>query len=240
MEIEFDGADFNEIDFDIELENFSDIEIDFESDFDTRIIKPPLTKALKANNLKYSKAEDLAKHIVSGKGFRYYSIINGTFIFGDFIEALVVNNNWHVKKMTISTLSMSQNNVDSLANLINGKYVDELNLIVSDHFFSHERHSLIKYIYKTLDIENIFQLAVCRTHCKTCIIETHCGLKIVMHGSANLRSSGNIEQFCIEENEELFDFNDEYQDSIIEEFKTINKSLSGQKLWQAVQKDTKK
>jgi hypothetical protein len=43
-----------------------------------------------------------------------------------------------------------------------------------------------------------------------CIFETYCGMKIVIHGSANLRSSDNIEQIDIEENEELFNYSDEF------------------------------
>ena len=131
---------------------------------------------------------------------------------------------------------MSQNNADSLNNLLEGGYVDELNLIVSDYFFSHERQGLIPYIYEVLDKEDKFQLAVAGTHCKLTMIETHCGLKITMHGSANLRSSGNIEHICIEENNALFDFNHEIQSAIIDKYKTIKKSVRHEILWQAVQK----
>ena len=228
--------DFNEIDiaFDLNLEEFGEIEIDLSFEFDSRIHKPPRVKELSSKNIKYKYAHDLANDVKIEKGCRYNVVVNGSFIFGDFIEALIVNNNYHVKKMTISTLSMSQNNVDSLANLINGNYLDELNLIVSDFFFSHERHGLIKYAYDILDIGNKFQLAVCRTHCKLCIIETHCGLKLVIHGSANLRSSDNIEQFAIEDSETFFDYQNEYQDRIIEKFQTINKTVRGKQLWQLI------
>ncbi len=231
--------DFDEIDFalDLDIEDFGDIEIDLSFEFDSRVHKPPRVKELSAKNIKYKYAQDLANDIKIEKDCRYNVVVNGSFIFGDFIEALIVNNNYHVKKITISTLSMSQNNVDSLANLINGNYLDELNLIVSDHFFSHERHGLIKYAYEILDIDNKFQLAVCRTHCKLCIIETHCGLKLVLHGSANLRTSANIEQFTIEESETFFDFQDEYQDRIIEKFQTINKTIQGEKLWQLINQE---
>ena len=38
---------------------------------------------------------------------------------------------------------------------------------------------------------------------------------MVIHGSANLRSSGNIEQFTIEENPELYDFYEDLFENII-------------------------
>ena len=202
----------------------------------SRYIKPPKCKDIPERLLKYQKAEALAKDIVPEKGMRFFVMLDGGFIAGDFIEAFLVEHNLHVKTLIVSTLSMSQNNVDSLSNLIEGNYVDELNLIVSDYFFSHERQGLIPYMYEVLDKNDRFQLAVAGTHCKLTMIETHCGMKITMHGSANLRSSGNIEHICIEENETLFDFNQEIQNAIIEKYKTINKSVRHETLWQAVQK----
>lgn len=202
--------------------------------FSIRYVKPPKAVNIPDFLLKYSHAKQLVDDIDIQKESRFFVIINGTFIFGDFIEALIVENNYHVKKMTISTLSLSENNVDSLANLLNGGFVDELNLIVSDYFYSHERNSLIPYIYKELDKKDKFQFAAAGTHCKTCNIETYDGLKIIIHGSANLRSSGNIEQICIEENEMIYDFNDQYQDRILEKYKTIKKSIRSEKAWNLI------
>lgn len=241
-----DNFDFN---MDIDIVNFDthnnfNVALDFDIDknlmSESRYIKPLRHKTKTEAQMKYAYAEDLVNDIIIEKGSRHFFIVNGSFIFGDIFEALIVSNKWHVKKMTISTLSMSENNIDSLGNLLIANYVDELNIIISDYFFSHERQNLIEYMYEELDIPSIakpegcFQLAVAGTHCKTVIIETHCGLKIVCHGSANLRSSGNIEQLQIEENESLFDFNNEYQDAIIQKYKTINKSVRSKNLWDAV------
>ena len=186
-------------DFKIDLSNFSDFKLNIFEEFTNRYIKPPISNEIPESLLKYSDALKLAKELKISRLDRYFIIINGSFIFGDFIEALIVHNNWRIKSMTISTLSLSENNIDSLANLLNGGYLDELNLIVSDYFFSHEQHGLIPYAYRELDRGDNFQLAVAGTHCKTCIFETHNGGYVCIHGSANLRSSGNIEQFVIEE-----------------------------------------
>ncbi len=214
--------------------NMADFVGEVESDIVTRYIKPPKCKEIPERRMKYSLAEKLAKDLIPEAGCRYYVILDGKFIAGDFIEAFIVEHNLHCKSMTISTLSMSENNVDSLANILNGGFVDELNLIVSDFFFSHERRNLIPYIYENLDKNDSFQLAVAGTHCKTCQFETHDGRFFVIHGSANLRSSSNIEQIMIEENKELYDFNLEYQLAIIEKYKTIKKGIRHEKLWEVV------
>lgn len=224
----------NDFNFEIDAANFDDISIDLESAFQTRYIKPPRTKEIAEQNLKYANAEKLAADITMGPNDRYFVIVDGSFYFGDFIEALIVRNNWHIKKLTISTLSLNENNVDSMANILNGGYADQLNLVVSDFFFSHERYNLIPYLYQELDKDDKFQLAVAGSHCKIAMFETHCGKHVVIHGSANLRSSSNIEQITIEDSKALYDFNDEYIERIIEHYKTIDKTIRGKELWRKI------
>lgn len=214
--------------------NLSNFGSGTKSTFENRYIKPNYTIPIKDCYIKYKKAEELAKNIDIKSNERFYAILDGTFIYGDLIEALIVLNDLHVKELTISTLSLSNNNVDSLANLLNGGFVEELNLIVSDYFYSHERNSLITYIYEELDKMDKFQLAAASTHTKICLFETFCGKKFVIHGSANLRSSSNLEQIMIEENVSLYDFNHEFHHRILNKYKTINKSLRRNTLWQTV------
>jgi len=214
-----------------------EINVNIKNDFSTRYIEPKKSIEIPEQFLKYSKAMKLSKDIQLHKNSRYFVILDGHFIFGDLIESILTSRNWYAKKMTISTLSMSLNNIFSLQNLLKGDFIGELNLIVSDYFYSHERNGLIKDIYENLDIDNKFQLAVASTHCKICQFETENNRFIVIHGSANLRSSSNIEQIVIEENEELYRFNDDFQSRIINKYATIKKSLRRKKLWQAVLKD---
>lgn len=223
-----------------ELNQFNLNEADFRSGaslrFKTRYIKPRKTKEIPERLLKYKNAVALAQDLAPEKGMRVFVMLDGSFIAGDFIEAFITEHNLHVKRLVIYTLSLSENNVDSLANLLDGDYVDALDLIVSDYFYSHERRNLVQYLYQQLDKKDTFQLAAAATHCKLTLIETHEGLKIVIHGSANLRSSNNIEHFTIEENEVLYDFNLEIAEAIIEKYKTINKSVRHTNLWQVVAK----
>lgn len=106
-----------------------------------------------------------------------------------------------------------------------------MNLIISVYFWGNERRSLVPYIYKQLDIGNRFQLAVAGVHTKTVHFETLGGRKIIMHGSANLRSSGNIEQFTMEENPELYDFYDDHFSRILDKYATIRKPIRNSKAW---------
>lgn len=203
-----------------------------------RYIQPHGCEEIDEWRVKYSNAEKFAKEIGELKaGSRIFALLDGKFIFGDFIEALIVQKNWEVEDLTISTLSMSQDNVDSLYNLINGDYVKSLNLIVSHYFFENERHpqnGLMPYLYEKLDINDCLQVAVASVHTKISMIKTACGKKIVIHGSANLRTSSNIEQIAIEHLPELFDDWHKAHHQIIERHKTINKAVRRTELWSAI------
>lgn len=181
----------------------------------------------------YDNAEKLARELRITDNMRADAFIAGSFIFGDFIEAFMRENNCHTKEMTISTLSLSQNNVDSLEGLMTHGYIDKLNLVVSVYFWAHERTALLPYIYHHLDVkqDGRFQLAVAGIHTKTVHFKTDGGKCIVIHGSANLRSSGSIEQFTLEENPKLFAFYDEEFQKIVDKYATIRKPIRNARAW---------
>lgn len=230
------GFDFQmeamDLEFDIPMEEFGIL--DSEDGIEDRYQQAVVYKGTAHRNIKYDNAAKLARELKLQPGGRFNAIIAGSFIFGDFIEAYIVEHNIEVPKMTISTLSMSQDNVDSLRNLLQGGFVQELTLIVSHYFYANERQALIPYIYEKLDIDNRFQLAVAGTHTKIVTFNTAGGKKIVIHGSANLRSSANIEQFTIEDNPELYDFYEEFHDKITEKYQTIRKPIRVKPLWDLI------
>jgi len=221
---------------DSDFDGFSDFDLEIEDVFETRYIKPPRSKERATHLLKYDNAKKLAQDLKPTKGMCAHVIVNGSFIFGDFIECFLVENGIIAKKMTISTLSMGYESVDSLLELMETGYIENLDLIVSGFHFSHKRHTIVQYTYDHLDIEDRFQLAVADSHTKVCLIETENGSKVVIKGSANLISSGCIEEFSIEENTELYDFYYLYHQNIVEVYKTIDKTVRGKKLWEAIKK----
>ena len=228
-DLRISGVDFGNIELpDLDLSLFDVLNDEYNEE--TRYIKPKVYE-VKPEYVLYDNAVKLAKDLRLDFGTRYDVFVSGSFIFGDFLEAFIMGNNAKCKKMTVSTLSLNQNNVDSLYNLLAGNYIDELNLIVSVYFWGNEIRSLIPYMYRKLDFGNKFQLSVASIHTKTAQFETLGGRKVVIHGSANLRSSGNIEQFTIEENPELYDFYDDHLSRIVEMYATIRKPVRGNDLW---------
>jgi hypothetical protein len=237
-EIEIDFNDFNDFNMNFDLDDFDLDGIIISNAFESRYIKPKKNNDINENFIKTKNAADLATKIKVAPNERLYCILNGSFIFGDLIEQLIFRKNLLVNELTIATLSLSKTNIDGLAELMKLEYIEKFNLIVSDYFYSHERYKLVPYIYEMLDHDNKFQLAVGMTHTKICLMKTDNDDYVVIHGSANLRSSNNIEQIMIENNKELYDFNYDFFQIVIETFKTIDKSKvktnGGEYLWQAV------
>src|SRR5690606_10748245 len=115
-------------DFDLEFGDFGLIG-DFGLDLDgfgspnnarveTRYVKPPLYVGTRRSAVTYDRAVDLARDIGSAimDGERVFAVVSGNFIFGDFLEAFAVEQNVLIDELTISTLAISKDNVDSLHN----------------------------------------------------------------------------------------------------------------------------
>jgi hypothetical protein len=199
--LDFDISDFlitddEQLEFNLEDFDLKDIEENGENGF----IKPVFNK--KPIKVDYENAVSLARKVKLFKGEQLHSIVTGSFIFVDFIEALLTEKNVSCEEMYISTLGMSQGNADSLAGLFETGHLKKLSLTISNYFYSHERNGLIKYMYDIFK-GKAFDLIVFRNHTKIVLMKID-ELRLVITGSANLRSSNCIEQFIIQESEELY------------------------------------
>lgn len=194
----------------------------------------PIYKPIRHKCIRYEHAETLAQDMGEVKdGDKIDVLLSGKFIMGDFIEAYFVENNLHATRLLICTLSFNENNVDSLKNLLDGGYVDRIDLICSHYFYAHNRSTLVRYAYQELDDPETdrFQLAIASTHTKTYQWELDDGTKVIMHGSSNMRSSGSIEQMCIEASAETYDFYAELNDDILSQYSTIRKGNKYRGRW---------
>lgn len=192
----------------------------------------------------FENAEEFVDQIDYSRSGRTFAWISGNFIFGDIIEALISRRNVRVKNLYIASLSISQENIDSLKNvmLYMGDELEKLVLIMSGYQYSHEKFGLVPYMYDQLDdATNRVQICFGGWHTKIITLETTLGNTITIHGSANLRSSRSIEQIMVEvNNKELHDFNAGIMQTIADRFGTINhkapyhalKRIEGKEAWE--------
>lgn len=197
-----------------------------------RYVLPKPPRKARPHLVRYDRAAEMARELCPAiaAGETVHALLSGNFIFGDFLEALAVENMVRLEDLTLSTLSISDDNVLSFANMMETGFLGTLNVVVSDYWWSHNRHNA-RFIYETLDRDDRFQLAVAGLHTKIALLLTAKGSKIVVHGSANLRSSRCLEAVTIETSPELYDFHREWHDRILEEYATVRKSLRGERLF---------
>ena len=197
---------------------------------------PKLHREINPRSVKYQNAEKMAKEIAKEvlKGDRIIADLGGNFIFGDFIEALIVEWNLKIDELTITTLAMSKENVDSLGNLVKGDYISKLNLLISDYHFAHEMRQKDKIDYLYAQMEKCeFNLAVARSHTKLVLIRIG-DKKIVINGSANLRSSDSLEEINIETNDFIYEKRYETIARIFEHYSCNKKTLNSRALFDII------
>lgn len=195
--------------------------------------------------VEYEHAQDFVDDIELRDGYRAFAFVSGNFVFGDVLEAMVERRKAAPRRMTIQTLSMSEENIDSLRNvmeLMDGR-LERLRIILSVYFWGHEHRpgQLVPYLYEALDVDGLdFDVAFASIHTKIVSVETLTGHHLVMDGSANLRSSRNIEQLRVECDDELYEYIERFADKVFAAYSVVNrdqpypKPIRGNRLWGAI------
>ena len=104
--------------------------------------------------------------------------------------------------MYIASLTVNEENIDTILYLKKNKYINKLTIMLSAYFYSHYKNTTCKYLLDKLDCE----LLIIRNHAKIILIDVNENIKIVITGSANLRSSMTYEQIEIIASCELYNY----------------------------------
>lgn len=237
-ELDFDLSDFQI--FDPNSGGFFD-----ESKTQKRILQPRIDVRDISHKVLFESAEKFAQQIDLRENARTFAWVSGNFIFGDIIEALVTARNMIPREIYICSLSISQENIDSLKNVMLAcPELEKLTIVLSGYFYSHEKYSLVPYMYQELDDGSCeVQIAFGGYHAKVIAIETTQGNTLTIHGSANLRSSNSVEQVMVERGRDLYEFNADVIGEIARKFGTINHNaprnqfhrIEGLEAWRTIQ-----
>jgi hypothetical protein len=142
---------------------------------------------------------------------RLHCILRGDFVLCDLIPAIIANRGAcsHVR---IATLGLSAANAESLANLKDAGLIGELTIVASHYFQQVDKTTTFKKVATILD--GRAKLVITRSHAKVILMPTTAGDWFVIEGSANLRSSDNIEQMLILNDRETHDFHAEWMEGL--------------------------
>jgi hypothetical protein len=148
----------------------------------------------------------------------------------------LVENDLVAEEILIANYSCSAANVDSLKGIQEHRLTGGLGIVLSDGFFSHERkNGIIDYMLQELADGKLFALAIAGVHTKITLIKTTCGQHIVIGGSANLRSSLNVESITIDNCPTLYNFHRTWIRGIISKYLVKHKMLRRNPLWESME-----
>lgn len=195
----------------------------------------------------YEHAQEFARALAIDNDTETFAYVAGGFVFGDFLEALVEERRLSVRRLGMQMLSLNDENIDSLRNIVEMCGTERLDLCLSGYWYSTELHKggVVGYLFDQLDLEGLeLHVAIAELHCKVVTIETWAGNRLTMHGSANLRSSNSIEQIHISPDPALWEFCQGVTDRIVGAYDVLmqerrrnhqrSRRFGGKRLWQAI------
>lgn len=191
----------------------------------TEIARRPIVYDNPLATVDYDNALDFCRAVELRPHLRHFAFVSGDFIFGDIFEAWA-HLGVGFRSLTIQTLSISAENIDSLVNLATlSPTLRRVRIALSTYFWAHE-HSpggLVPYMYQELEpVVDEFDAAYAMLHTKVASFETTDGLRVVCDGSANLRSSKSFEQVRVECDDGLYGFVEEVADKLFDAYSVIN------------------
>lgn len=148
--------------------------------------------------VKPGNAAALAGHLPE-PGDCTHAVVRGDFVTADIIPLLLGDRSADI--LAISTLGMSTGNAAMLADLRASGQIRRLFLLVSHYFSQVDKTGTYREVKHLLGDA----VKVARTHAKVILVSAAPSF-FVVEGSANLRSSDNIEQFAIWNDEELLNW----------------------------------
>lgn len=144
--------------------------------------------------IKPENALAIIPNLPVGPDDRTHVVLRGDFVLCDLIPA-IIEARGRCPHLHVATLGLSSANADQIARLIGLGRLGGASLVVSHYFAKVDK--LTTYREVVARLEGIASVRVTRNHCKVICLPTENGDSFVIEGSANLRSSDNIEQIVI-------------------------------------------
>lgn len=171
-------------------------------------------RAMRRKLIRPENAEAILDAMPRTEGDRLHVITGGEFIFGDLVAMLCQRR--RPAEVALSTLSMSNRNVESLLTALETREIGRLFLLVS-HYFAKTNTEIFVHLENA--VSDHFRLAIARTQAKVSLFDFGTE-KLVIEASANLRSSDNIEQISAFADADLWAWHREWIIELIEKPET--------------------
>jgi hypothetical protein len=152
--------------------------------------------------------------VLPAEGETLHAIIFGYFDLLNVVLALLDKAGTPCSTLRIATLSLSKRNALDLAALLDAGAVRQLDVLTSDFQRKHDPDILAEALAE-LAGKRGQRIAAARSHCKIVTIALEDGRRYVLEGSANLRTSRNMEQFALSQDTGLHGFYDNWLSDMV-------------------------
>jgi hypothetical protein len=133
-------------------------------------------------------------------GQHTHAILRGDFVLCDLVPAIIARRG-RCEALHIATLGLSAANAECLVTLQERGEVGSFDVLCSHYFQQVDKATTYREVAAKLEGKG--RLMVARNHAKVICLPTAGGDHFVIEGSANLRSSDNVEQIAIFNDQEL-------------------------------------
>ena len=153
-------------------------------------------------------------------GEAVHALITGRFDLMHLVVA-VLEKIGPADAVRIATLSYNGRNLSEMVRLLDEGKTKTLTLLCSSFFRDHNKELWTE----TLDEfrERKQRAAAARSHAKVVTIEMAAGVKLVVEGSANLRSNSNREQIALLRHDGLHDWHGAWIDALVAQHEGENR-----------------
>jgi hypothetical protein len=170
------------------------------------------------NLIRPENAATILQHLPTGAGERLHALLRGDFVLFDLIPAIVAEFG-PVGHLRIATLGLSAANAQGIARLVTTGQVERVTLVVSHYFQQVDRTTVYAEVCAALAPVGI-EPVVTRNHAKVILLPflgERAGRRhfLVIEGSANLRSSDNLEQIVVFNDADSLDFHAAWIDDLV-------------------------
>lgn len=148
------------------------------------------------NLIRPENAAQILPHLPTDETERLHALLRGDFVLFDLIPA-IIGALGPVGHLRIATLGMSAANAAGLARLLASGRVERLTLVVSHYFQQVDKTTTYPEVCAALAPHGVTPV-VTRNHAKVILLPFRDRPdRLTLEGSANLRSSDNVEQLCV-------------------------------------------
>jgi hypothetical protein len=172
-----------------------------------------LGKAAARRTAMLAEAADVLA-VLPGPGEALHALMTGRY---DLMALLVVllDRLGPCGQLRIATLSYNRRNVAELLRQIDAGAVGRLTLLCSAFFRRHNPECWQALADGLAKRPGAHRLAAARSHAKVVCLALADGTRLVMEGSANLRTNSNQEQFCLVRDAGLHDWHAGWIDALV-------------------------